>query len=110
MIEENKGFFYRQSNFIVLWIAAIVLQLWDGVLTYLFIGKDGIREANPLMISLLDNGTFLIVKMMSVLVFVVLSFIFYRWFPRLIVIFTLMIDLFLSGIIFWNYLILWRLI
>ena len=79
------------------------LQLWDGVITQVFVGNGIARELNPLMMNSINQGSFLIIKIIGLLLCVLFLWLVGRKFPRLATSIAAVIAVFYTAILSWNF-------
>jgi hypothetical protein len=84
-------------------IAAALLQLWDAVITHIYVSNGSVCEGNPFMLPLLKNGIFLPERVLSMGISVILIFILSRYSTRIAHFATLGVVLLYSSVIIWNY-------
>lgn len=78
------------------------LQFTDGVLTNFFVRHGLVREGNPLMSPLVNDGSFLLIKIAGIIVFGFILWKMHRRFSRLALVTASLICLFYTTVIFWN--------
>lgn len=81
------------------------LQLWDSVMTDVFVRGGLAREANGLMANIIHGGDFVLFKLVSVVVLALALWCIYRRVPRLAIYTAAGISVFYLGVITWNFLI-----
>lgn len=80
----------------------VALETADGVLTYSAVGKDLVREANPVMQNIVGTGNFLVMKIAGGLLCAFLLWMVYKRFPRISLISTSAIVIFYAAVLTWN--------
>jgi len=80
-------------------------QLWDGVITHVFVRGGLAREGNALMSNLVYSGDFLLLKIVSVAILALVLWFIFKRFPRLAISTTAGIAIFYLGVITWNFLV-----
>ncbi len=80
----------------------IALEAADGILTYSAVGKDLVREANPLVNSIAGTGDFLLMKISGAFLCALLLWLVYKRFPRISLIATSSIVTFYAAVFTWN--------
>lgn len=80
-------------------------QLWDGVITHVFVRNGLAREANAFMANLVYGGDFLVFKIISVAIVALALWVIYKRFPRLAIITAAGIAVFYLGVVTWNFLV-----
>jgi len=84
-------------------IMMALFQLWDGVITQVFADNGIIKEGNPLMAGLVNNGDFFLFKLIGVAIAVVALWATYKYLPRLSMTIASCITVFYMGVIAWNF-------
>lgn len=80
----------------------IILEIADGVLTH-FIIRGGLgREGNPFLLPLVGGNTFLILKVVGVLLCALILWDIYRRYPKVALIATSCFVAFYGAIVLWN--------
>jgi hypothetical protein len=98
---------FSYSDFVIFFVVAMFLQLWDGIITTIMIGNGCVKEMNPLMIPLVENGSFFSFKIVSVLYFGVASWTLYKFFPKTTVLSVWFVILIYIIVTAWNCLVLY---
>lgn len=80
-------------------------QLWDGIMTDVFVRGGLAREANALMAGFVYGGDFITLKIISTAVLALALWAIYKRFPRLAIFTTASIAVFYLGVITWNFLV-----
>jgi|WetSurMetagenome_2_1015567.scaffolds.fasta_scaffold985816_1 hypothetical protein len=80
----------------------VALESADGIFTYFKVGKDLVKEANPLLQSIAGTDSFLIMKICGALLCGILLWLVYKRFPRISLITTSSIALFYTAVLAWN--------
>jgi hypothetical protein len=80
----------------------VVLEIFDGILTYALVGKEMIREANPLLYDTAGSGSFLIMKICGAFLSAILIWLLYQRFPKLGLITSFVIMMLYASICTWN--------
>ena len=80
----------------------IVFEISDGVLTHFLIRGGLAREGNPLLMSLVGETNFLILKVVGVLLCAVILWDIYKRLPRVALISTSCFVVFYGVIVLWN--------
>lgn len=83
----------------------VQFQLWDGIMTDVFVRGGLVREANTLMASFVYGGDFIPLKILSTAILAVALWTIYRRFPRLAICTAALIAVFYLGVITWNFLV-----
>ena len=86
----------------------VALEIMDGFLTYSAVGKNWVREANPLFHDTAGSGNFLIMKVLGALLSALLLWLVYKRFPKVSFIAGTGIMLFYTAVCSWNMSILFR--
>ena len=74
----------------------------DGILTRFLVGNGLAREGNPLLVPIVGESNFLVLKVVGAILCVLLLWDIYRRLPRLAVISTSCFVVFYAAIVFWN--------
>jgi hypothetical protein len=77
-------------------------EVSDGIITHLLAGNGLVREANPLMTSIVREGNFLMLKVIGGLFCVLILWYLYRRFRKMTLIATSSVVLFYGVVIVWN--------
>jgi hypothetical protein len=75
----NKIVALKKSELNLLVIAATIFQLWDAVITQVYVSKGLVDEANFLIAPLIKNGTFLAERIFCVAISVFLIYLLSRF-------------------------------
>ena len=98
----------QKLNLRLLVILAAGFQLWDAIITQVYVGGGYVGEGNPFMVPLLRNGMFLPERIFSIAVSVFLIYLLSRFAPKIAVNAAAGVILLYSGVLIWNYAILCR--
>lgn len=79
------------------------LQLWDGVITQVFVGNGIASELNPLVISSVNHGSFLLVKIIGLILCVACLWLIGKKFPGIATTAAAVIAVFYAAILSWNF-------
>lgn len=95
---------YRTSlvRFPYLLALLVSLVLADGLITETLVGNGLGRESNLLLRGLLDNGNFMVFKIVGALACAVILWDVHRRHPRLASVSTLLFIALYTGIVYWN--------
>jgi len=99
---------YTDGRMIFALILMAQFQLWDGVITQFFVGSGLASESNILMASMIYSGTFIIVKLLGLMLLIPAIWIIYKKFPQLALVATSSVTFFYCAVITWNFLTLFR--
>ncbi len=80
-------------------------QLWDGLITQVFVNNGLVKEANPLMAPLVSGGSFLLVKLLGIAAILFLLWIISKRFPRVAVAAASCISMYYVAVITWNFMV-----
>lgn len=80
-------------------------QLWDGIMTHVFVGSGLAKEGNSLMAELVYKGDFLFLKIVSVAILGLALWMIFRKFPKLAISTTACVAAFYLGVIVWNFMV-----
>ncbi len=78
------------------------VEIADGVITHFLVRHGQFQEGNPLMASIVDNGSFVPLKLLGALICVPALLALYRRFPRLAVATISSVVAFYGTVIAWN--------
>jgi hypothetical protein len=84
-------------------VLAAQFQIWDGLMTHIFVNNGLVQEANPLMSSLVSGGNFLLLKVIGVLLCLPILWLVYKYFPRLALTSTVSLVVLYAAILAWNF-------
>ncbi len=82
--------------------ALVVLMAADGLMSNFLVSGGLAREGNPLLVSLVGEGYFLLLKAAGALLAALLLWDIYRRRPRMAVVSTSCIVVFCTGVVLWN--------
>jgi hypothetical protein len=86
------------------WLAALILvQLTDAFTTQVLVGNGLAKEANSLMAGLVNSGTFIIFKGVSIAICTLLLIALYRLIPKTVKAVNVIIVIFYTGVLLWNF-------
>jgi hypothetical protein len=94
---------FQKINLTTLVICAALLQLWDAIITHIFVGNGSVCEGNPFMQPLLKNGVFLTERIVSIAISVLLIYILSRYSSKIAQSATFAVVLLYGSVIIWNY-------
>ncbi len=80
----------------------IVFEISDGLLSHFLIRNGLAREGNPLLLPLVGETSFLILKVVGVLICAVILWDVYKRFPRIALTFTSCFVAFYWVVLLWN--------
>ncbi len=78
------------------------LKITDSMLTDRFVRQGTVQEGNPLVASIVSNGSFISLTVTGALLCVLALWLLYRRFPRLAGITASCVTVFYGGVIAWN--------
>jgi hypothetical protein len=84
-------------------VLAAQFQIWDGLMTHIFVNNGLVQEANPLISSLVSGGNFLLLKVIGVLLCLPILWLVYKYFPRLALTSTVSLVVLYAAILAWNF-------
>ncbi len=84
----------------------VAQQTTDGILTYSAVGKDIVKEGNPLMETMAGTEGFLIMKILGAIFCALLLWLVYKKFPRVSLLVTSSIVIIYTMVLSWNFAIL----
>ena len=94
---------FQKLNTGLLVIIAAAFQLWDGIITQIYVSGGQVAEGNPLMAPLIKSGIFLPEKIISIIVSVLLIYLLSRYSQKIASRATLTIIYLYSAVLVWNY-------
>jgi len=77
-------------------------EISDGIITHLLVRSGLVREANPLVESLVREGNFLLLKVIGALLCVLILWCLYKRFRKVSLIATSSVVVFYGAVITWN--------
>ncbi len=80
----------------------VALESADGFFTHSAVGKNLVREGNPLMQNIAGNSSFLLLKIVGALLSALLLWIIYRRFPRASLAAATGVVVFYTAVLTWN--------
>ncbi|MCX6005702.1 MAG: DUF5658 family protein [Chloroflexi bacterium] len=80
-------------------------QLWDGIITQVFVINGLVKEANPLMAPLVSGGSFLLIKLLGIAAILLLLWIISKRFPRIAMAAASCISMYYVAVITWNFMV-----
>lgn len=87
----------------VLLAIMVQFEVWDGLITSYFVGRGLAKEGNPLMASLVEDGSFIWVKVVGALLCIPALWFIYKRFPKVGISAAAIVVLFYVAIVFWNF-------
>ncbi|MBN1376342.1 MAG: hypothetical protein JXA01_09315 [Dehalococcoidia bacterium] len=81
----------------------VQFQFWDGLITQVFVSNGLVKEANPLMMPLISEGSFLAVKLLGIAAVLLLLWLIYTRFPRMALSAASCISAFYIIVVTWNF-------
>ncbi len=78
-------------------------QLWDGVMTQLFVSSGLAREANRIVEPLINSGSFLAFKLLGIAALLPLLWLIHKRYPRIAFMVASCLSIFYLGVISWNF-------
>ncbi|MGA2159187.1 MAG: DUF5658 family protein [Dehalococcoidia bacterium] len=80
-------------------------QLWDGIMTQVFVKTGFAIEANHIMEPFINNGVFLAIKLLGIAALLPLLWLVYKRFPRVAFTAASCLAIIYLGVITWNFLV-----
>jgi hypothetical protein len=80
-------------------------QLWDGIITQVFVINGLAKEANPLMAPFVLGGNFLLIKLLGIAALLLVLWIMSKRFPRIAVASASCISIYYIAVITWNFMV-----
>jgi hypothetical protein len=84
-------------------ILAAQFQVWDGLVTQVLVDNNIAREANPFVKSFVEQGNFLIFKILGALLCIAVLWVLYKYAPRFSFAVASCIAVFYAVILAWNF-------
>ncbi|MGA2367352.1 MAG: DUF5658 family protein [Dehalococcoidia bacterium] len=78
-------------------------QLWDGIMTQVFVRSGFAVEANRIMEPLINSGSFLAVKLLGTAALLPLLWFVYKRYPRVAFTAASFLSIIYMGIVTWNF-------
>ena len=78
-------------------------EVFDGILTHLFVSNGLVQESNRLIATVLYEGNFLILKMIGAFMSIVALWYIYKRFPRMAFGAASCVVVFYSAVLAWNF-------
>ena len=98
----------QRLNIRLLVILAVGFQLWDTIITQVYVGGGYVCEGNPFMVPLLRNGTFLPERIFSIAVSAFLIYLLSRFSQKIAANAAAGVIALYSVVLIWNYAILFQ--
>lgn len=98
----------QKLNIRLLVILAVGFQLWDTIMTQVYVGGGYVCEGNPVMVPLLRNGVFLPERIFSIAVSVFLIYLLFRFSQKIAENAAAGVIALYSVVLIWNYAILFQ--
>ncbi|MFC1980544.1 DUF5658 family protein [Chloroflexota bacterium] len=80
----------------------ILLNIADGVVTHFLVELGVARERNPFLMGIAGQPTFMIIKVVGVILCALILWDVYRWHPRLALVSTSCFVISYTAIVLWN--------
>lgn len=80
----------------------IIFEIADGILTHFLITGGLAREGNPLLLPIVGETSFLVLKVVGVLIAAIILWDIYKRWPRVALISTSFFVIFYGVIVLWN--------
>jgi hypothetical protein len=87
----------------VLLALMVQFEVWDGLITSFFVSRGLAREGNPLMANLVEDGSFLWVKIAGALLCIPALWLLYKRFPKLGISAAAVVVMFYVAVVGWNF-------
>jgi len=100
--------YIKQNNIINIRFILIMMaqfQIWDGIMTQVFVNNGLVIEGNKLVASSITNGEFMLIKVISLIISSLILLLLYKYYPRLVFTTATLIVIFYSAVITWNFLV-----
>lgn len=99
---------FQKLNIRLLVIIAVAFQLWDAIITQVYVSNGHVCEGNPLMAQLLREGMFLPERLLSIIVSVLLIYLLSKFSTKIAAIAAAGVIVLYSAMVVWNYAILFN--
>ncbi len=86
-------------------VLAAQFQMWDGLITHVFVKNGIVQEGNPIAASLIDGGSFLWLKIAGVLLCIPVLWVMYKYFPKFAMVTASSLAGFYIAVVSWNFLV-----
>lgn len=80
-------------------------QIWDGLITHVFVNNGLVREGNPFIASLVTGGDFLLLKIVGAFLCVPILWVIYKYLPKFTTVAASGLVVFYAAVISWNFLV-----
>lgn len=80
----------------------VAFEISDGLLTYFLIRGGLAREGNPLLLPIVGEGNFMVLKVVGAILCVLILWDIYKRLPKLALISTSCFVMFYGAIVLWN--------
>ncbi len=80
----------------------IIFEIADGILTHFLITGGLAREGNPLLLPIVGETSFMVLKVVGVLIAAIILWDIYKRWPRVALISTSCFVMFYGVIVLWN--------
>jgi hypothetical protein len=94
---------FKKLNIRLLIIIAAAFQLWDGIITQVYVSSGHVCEGNPLMAPLIRSGVFLPEKIVSIIISVILIYMLSKFSEKIATRASITIIYLYSAVLVWNY-------
>lgn len=91
------------SHLVFALIIMAQMQLWDGIITQVMVGNRVVNEWNPFVVSFIDNGSFIPLKVIGIILCIAALWFIGKRFPRLVTLVSAVIAVFYTAILAWNF-------
>ena len=82
-----------------------MLQIWDAVITSIFVGHGIVSEANWLIADSVYSGNFLWHKLLGLLLLLPLIRVLFKYYPRLAFTIPASLTVFYLAVLLWNFMV-----
>lgn len=103
----TRNYSAEKIKFELLLIPATAFQMWDAVMTFIYVNSGHAVEGNPFMAYLLHNGSFLSVRFLSIALDIYLIGCLSKFSVRLAKITTASVMFLYIAVVLWNYYVLY---
>ncbi len=94
---------FQKVDLFFLVVVAALFQLWDAIITHIYVGNGLVCEGNPFMVPLLKNGMFLPERFFTVGISVILVYLLSKYSNKVAQKACIGIVMLYSITLAWNY-------
>jgi hypothetical protein len=93
----------KRGHMIFVLLMMAQFQIWDGIITQVFVNSRVVVEANNLMAPLVYGGNFLSFKLAGVVVLLLVLWFIFKRLPNIALATASFVALFYAGVVIWNF-------